>query len=187
MNPADVFAAEQLWWWVSRATGIVALVCLAASVLWGLVLHSRFLGSSATAASLLDLHRWLAGLTVASTLAHMGALVADSFVSFTVADLLVPFASEWKPGPVAWGVLSFWLLAAVQLTSLLRRHVPPKVWRGVHLTSYLALAGGMVHAITAGTDADHPVAIVGLAAITGLVAALTAWRSLVDRSAPVAA
>ena len=187
MTPAELLAAEQLWWWVSRATGIVALVCLAASVVWGLLLHSRFLGSTARASSLNDLHRWLAGLTVASTLAHMGALVADSFVTFTVIDLLVPFASEWQPGPVAWGVASFWLLAAVQVTSMLRRRLPAKLWRGVHLASYLALVAGAVHGITAGTDAGQPAAVVGLAGITALVTALTAWRGLVDRSAPAAA
>ncbi len=187
MTPTEVLAAEQLWWWVSRATGIVALVCMAASVVWGLLLHSRFLGSTATASSLNDLHRWLAGLTVASTLAHMGALVADSFVTFTVVDLIVPFASEWQPGPVAWGIASFWLLAAVQITSMLRRHLPQKIWRGVHLLSYLALVAGAVHGITAGTDADRPAVVIGLAGITTLVVGLTAWRGLVDRSAPAAA
>ncbi len=182
-----MLAAEQLWWWVARATGIVALVAMVASVLWGLLAHSRFLGASARAAALVDLHRWLAGLTVAFTLAHMGALVADSFVTFTAVDLLVPFASEWQPVAVAWGVVSFWLLVVVQVTSLLMRRLPRRLWHLVHLSSYLALAAGAVHGIAAGTDADHPVALVGLAALVGLVTGLTAWRALVDRSAPVAA
>ena len=90
---------------------------------------------------------------------HLGALVADSFVHFGVADLLVPFASSWKSGAVAWGVLAFWLLVAVELSSLMMRRLPRRTWRTIHLTSYLAAVMATVHAFTAGTDADNPLVI----------------------------
>ena len=61
----------------------------------------RALGDKPKAPWLLDLHRHLGGLTVLFTGLHMAALVADSYAQFGLADLLVPFASEWRPGAVA--------------------------------------------------------------------------------------
>ena len=67
-------------------------------MLWGIALATRALGPNPKAPWLLDLHRHLGGLTVLFTGIHMGALVADTYVHFGLADLLVPFASPWKTG-----------------------------------------------------------------------------------------
>ena len=82
MNP-------QFWWYLARATGVMAWGLSTAAVLWGLFLHTRALGKNPTAPWLLDLHRHLGGLTVLFVLAHMSALVADSFVHFGWSELLM--------------------------------------------------------------------------------------------------
>ena len=105
---------------------------------------------------LLDLHRWLGGLAVLFTAAHVGALIADSYVAFDLVDVLVPFAAEWQPGAVAWGVVALWLLLAIEVTSLLMRRIPKRVWRAVHLSSYGLAVMATLHGVTAGTDVGHP-------------------------------
>lgn len=145
MNP-------QLWWHVARASGIVAWLMLTASVLWGVVLATKAFPNRRRPAWLLDLHRWLGGLTLAFVGVHLGALVLDSYISFGIVDLLVPFAADWKPGAVALGVVATWMLVAVQLTSLMMRRLPKRAWRAVHITSYLAFWGTSLHAAAAGTD-----------------------------------
>jgi len=147
---------EQFWWYVSRSAGIAAWALALASVLWGIALATRALGPNPKAPWLLDLHRHLGGLTVLFTGIHMGALVADTYVHFGLADLLVPFASPWKTGAVAWGVIAFWMLLAVELTSLVRNRLPKRLWHGVHLTSYLVAVLATGHMLTAGTDAENP-------------------------------
>ena len=144
---------EHLWWLVARSSGLVAWGLAVASVLWGVALATRALGSRPRAPWLLDLHRHLGGLTVLFAALHVGALVADSYVSFDLVDVLVPFASSWRPGAVAWGVVSLWLLAAVEITSLLMKRIPKLWWRRVHLTSYVVAVAATVHLFTAGTDA----------------------------------
>ena len=67
------------------------------------------------------MHRFLGGAAVTFTGLHVAGLVADSYVHFGVADVLVPGASSWRPGAVAPGVVSLYLLAAVELTSLFMR------------------------------------------------------------------
>ncbi len=142
----------QFWWYLSRASGIVAWLMLTAAVIWGVVLATGAFPEHRRPAWLRDLHTWLGGLSVLFLAVHLVALVADSYVSFGLVDLLVPFASDWKPGAVALGVLAMWLVVAVQVTSLAMRHLPRRAWRVVHLSSYLAFWATSMHAAFTGTD-----------------------------------
>lgn len=147
----------QVWWYLTRATGIVAWALGVASVLWGVALATRAMGNKPRAPWLLDLHRFLGGATVLFVGLHIVALVADSYVHFGVADVLVPMVSDWKPGALAWGIVAMWLLLAIELTSLAMRRLPKRLWRGVHLTAYAVAVLTTIHLLTAGTDATNPV------------------------------
>lgn len=160
----------ELWWYLARATGITAWVASLGSMLAGLALATRALGSRPRGPWLLDLHRGLAGVTVAFTALHVTALVADSYLHFGAAEVLVPFTSGWRPLAVGAGVLAMWLLLAVEVSSLAMRRLPKAVWRAVHLSSHLAAVLATAHALTAGTDAGHPAVV---ATAVGAVAAAT--------------
>ena len=71
--------------------------CSSASVMSGLLLSTRLTKGRPTPAWILDLHRFLGGSAVIFTALHIAGLVADSYVHFGLADLLVPFASSWHP------------------------------------------------------------------------------------------
>lgn len=145
MNP-------QFWWYVTRASGIVAWLMLTGSVVWGVILATKAFPEHRRPAWLLDLHRWLGALTIVFVGLHMGALVADNYVHFDLVDLLVPFASSWRTAAVAVGVIAFWLLVAVQVSSSMMRRLPRRLWRYIHLTSYLTFWLTSIHAALAGTD-----------------------------------
>ena len=168
---------EQVWWYIARSGGIVALILSGASVLWGLLLSSRYLQGGPKPAGLLNLHKFLGGLTVVFSLIHMAGLYFDSFVEFGVAELLIPFRSGWKPVEVAWGVIAFWLLLAVQGTSMVMRRLPRQLWKWIHMASYVLLPLGIVHGITAGTDAGSSWYQLISGGLIGLLAFLTAWRA----------
>jgi methionine sulfoxide reductase heme-binding subunit len=143
---------ERIWWYVARASGLVAWALLAASMLWGLALTTRAFAGRAAPRWLLDLHRWLGGLAVVFVGLHLATIVADSYEHFGVADLLVPMASRWHPGDVAWGVVGVYVLVGVEVTSLLRRRLRPRLWRAVHSLSFPLFVVATVHALLAGTD-----------------------------------
>jgi len=179
---------DHLWWYVARSAGFVTLVSSGVAVVWGLLLSTRLLRDRRLPKWLLDLHRFLGALTVACLALHLGALVADSYVHFGPADLLVPFASSWRPTAVAWGVLAAYLLVVVEVTSLLRRRIPHRWWRAVHLTSFGSFVLSLVHAATAGSDtANWAYAAVAIAlslavAFLAMVRVLEAsWPSLRHR------
>ncbi len=145
----------KLWWYVARASGIVAWVLLGVAVIWGILLATRFLGSKPRPAWVLDLHRWLGGLAVSFTAVHLAGLVADDYVDFGLRELFVPLASSWRPAAVAWGVVAFYLLAAVQVTSLLMKRLPRRVWKWIHMASFALFFVATMHAGMAGTDTGN--------------------------------
>ena len=173
--------SEQLWWYVARSSGIVALGLAGASVIWGLLLGTKLLGGRPGPRWLLDLHRWLGGCTIAFTAVHGIALMLDSYVDFGVVDLLVPGAASWNPSAVAWGVVSMWMLVAVQVSSMFMRRLPRHLWKAIHLLSYLMLWTGIIHGVQAGTDAGNPVYVWSMALMALAVTFLTAYRIVAVR------
>ena len=99
--------SPQLWWYVARAGGLVAYGLLAASILWGLAVSTRLLGRWPAPGWTLDLHRYLGGLALSFSGIHLAALLLDSYIQFDLLDLLVPFASTWRPGALGHGFCSF--------------------------------------------------------------------------------
>lgn len=177
---------EQLWWHVARSSGIVAWALLAATVWIGLALSTRALGKRPAPAWLLDLHRGLGGYAVVLTGVHLVGLVLDSYVDFGLADLLVPGASEWRPGAVAWGVVALYLLVAIEITSLLRRQLSNTAWRRLHATSFPLVIVATIHLLTAGTDARNPVLLGAVLATTMAAAVLTLLRIWLLRQRTIA-
>jgi DMSO/TMAO reductase YedYZ heme-binding membrane subunit len=167
---------------VARASGIIAWLLLTASVIWGVLLSTDAFPTRRRPAWLLDLHRWLGGLTVAFVAAHLAALVADNYTHFDIADLAIPYASQWRPGAVALGVVATWCLVAVELTSLAMRRLPRKLWRGVHLTSYLVFWLASLHAAFAGTDTTNRLYQVTAAVSVAAVAWALAYRLATRRA-----
>jgi hypothetical protein len=139
-------------WYVARAGGLVAWGLLVASMLWGLLYATRLLGRRAAPWWLFGVHRFLGGLALVFVGIHVGALLLDDYVGFGPADVLVPGAAAWHPVAVAWGVVATYALVAVETTSLLRRRLPHRLWRGVHLASYPLFAFATIHALASGTD-----------------------------------
>lgn len=143
---------EKIWWYLARSSGIVAMTLLVASVLWGVLLATRALKPFDRPAWLLDLHRWLGGMALVMTALHMLGLMLDGYISFGAADLLVPGAASYRPLAVALGVLSLYVMIAVQASGYLRRQLSPGVWRAIHVSSYGVVWGAAIHAGLAGTD-----------------------------------
>ena len=143
---------SHFWWYLSRASGIVSWALLTATILWGIFLATRIFKPFDRPAWLLDLHRWLGALTIFGVALHLVALFADSFVEFSVRDLLVPMSTTWRPWAVASGILAMYLLVAVQLSSVVMKKIPKKVWRVIHLTSYLMFCLVTLHSFLAGSD-----------------------------------
>ena len=103
---AQTVVVEQIWWYSSRAAGIVAWVLISLSLFTGMSMSTSGKGRL-PAGWLLDLHRFISALSIVFLTAHMVLLIPDNFVEFGVRELLVPMASTWNPEAVAWGCLLY--------------------------------------------------------------------------------
>ena len=173
-----------VWWYVARSSGLVAWGLAALAVLWGLFLSTKVMGKKVRPNWLLDLHRFLGGLTVVFIAIHLIGLFLDPYVDFGAAQLFVPFASSWSPLAVAWGIVAFYVLLAVEITSLLRKHIPKKWWKAIHMSSYAVFVAGTVHLLTAGTDRHSPILLWTVVGFTIAIAAMTLYRILTPRETP---
>src|SRR5882724_615492 len=161
-TPEEIPMSGQFPWYVARSAGLVAWALLAASVLWGLALSTKILSPKVRPNWILDLHRWLGGLALTFTGVHVGALLLDTYVHFGLVSVLVPFATSWHPVAVAWGVVSLYLLLAVEVTSLLKSRIPKSVWRKTHFASFVLFVTSTVHGLTAGTDTGATMLRIGV-------------------------
>jgi len=168
-------------WYVARSGGIVAWALILLTIVWGLLLATRVLGRRPAPAWLLSLHRYLGALAVAFVGVHVAGVLLDSYTNFGLVNVLVPFTGSWHPLAVAWGIVGMYLLAAIEITSLLRNRMSKRAWHAVHLLSYFLFATTTVHMLTAGTDAkaiitSSAAVLLGVAVTFGSVA-LYLWRT----------
>ena len=175
-----------LSWYIARAAGLTAWSLASAAVLWGLLISSK--ASVRTGrpwpAWTLDLHRYLGGLATIFTLVHVVAVLADPWLHLSVISAVIPFASSWRPGAIAWGIAGLYLLLAVELTSLARARLPRRVWRAVHFASFPLFLSATVHAFTAGSDTSSLLFVVAATAVILAITGLTGWRIRQATTAP---
>jgi predicted ferric reductase len=168
-------------WYIARSGGMIAWVLATASIMWGLALSTRLIKKRGAPAWLLDMHRFLGTLSIIFTFVHLFGLFVDTYTKFGVVKLFVPMKSTYRPGAVAWGIVAFYLMVAVQITSWLMRKMPRKVWHTIHLTSFLLFVFATIHTFYAGADRGN--IMVQWAAFTGvtIVLFLTVFRLLSPR------
>jgi methionine sulfoxide reductase heme-binding subunit len=163
-------------WYASRASGVVALLLLTAVMLLGLLVtrQGRLPGLPRFAVS--GLHRNLSLIAVAFVVVHVLTAVVDGYVNIPITATVVPLASPYERLWLGLGAVSFDLMLAVVVTSLLRRHLSRRVWRAVHLLAYVSWPVAWVHsAFSSGDLRQGPLFVLAIACAVGVVAA-AAWR-----------
>ena len=178
-----IAVTSKLSWYVARSSGIVAWATVTASILWGLTLSSRLVRKRGVPAWLLDLHKYLGTLSLVFVLVHLGGLWTDNFVYFGPSELFVPMKSPWKTGAVAWGIVAFYFLAAIQISSWLMRHMKRRLWHAIHLSSIALWITATVHTFLAGQDRHNTLLQWFVVGSTILVLQLVLFRLITLRSA----
>lgn len=148
--------STQILWFATRGAGVVSLILFSVVACLGLLAVARSQSAWWPRFLTVELHRTLALLSVAFVAIHVLTAVLDPFTHLGIASVLVPLASAYRPLPVAFGVVSLYLVAAVVGTSLVRDRIGHRAWRAVHWTSYASWPLAVEHTLTAGSDAFSP-------------------------------
>jgi predicted ferric reductase len=173
---AIVITSSTPLWYATRATGLVALVLLTASMALGLLSSVRFQRPAWPRFVTVGLHRNLALLALGFTAVHVLTTVLDSFVAIPLQDAFIPFISSYRPIWVGLGAIALDLMLALIITSLLRTRMGLRSWRVVHWTAYLCWPVAVLHGLGTGTDTPVRWVLVLTACCVLAVTGLTIWR-----------
>ncbi len=174
-------ASTTLTWYVARAGGMVAFGLLTLAIVLGLALSGHAQLKSWPRFAVEDVHRFLGLLTGIFIAVHALALFLDTYLPFSLINLLVPGTAAYRPFATALGVVGAELLFAVALTNRYRKRLPHRLWRRVHYLNFAVWALALVHGIAAGTDTRTGWGMLFYAVSAGSVTGLTAWRVLRSR------
>jgi hypothetical protein len=166
----------QVLWYVTRSSGLVSLVLLTASVVLGILTTVRIGTNRWPRFAFQDLHRRVSFLAVVMVGLHVVTTVSDSYAPIGWLAVVVPFNSPYRRLWLSLGTISVDLLLAVTISSMLRRWISHRAWRGLHWLAYLSWPLAVVHSLGTGTD---PRMDWVLTLVVGCVAAVVvagAWR-----------
>ena len=144
-------------WNILRAAGIGSYIMFFLSVTWGLVATTSPFGKRIAKPSATLIHQFLSTCGLVLLGIHLGGLLLDRFIVFSVADLLVPMRSTYRPVATAAGILAMYGTVFVIVTSWLRRPLGAARWRRTHLLAVPIFTLALLHGILAGTDTARPV------------------------------
>jgi DMSO/TMAO reductase YedYZ heme-binding membrane subunit len=163
-------------WYATRATGLMALVLLTLTMVFGMTTTTRARARNWPGFAQQEMHRRISILSVVFVGLHVLTSVMDTFVNIPLAAVVIPFTSKYQGFWVGVGAIALDLMIAVFVTSLLRERMRPATWRAVHWLAYLSWPVALAHTFGMGTDAGEGWVIV-LGIVCGLsVAAAFGWR-----------
>lgn len=167
-----------LSWEVARVGGVIAYLLVAASVAVGMLVSLKLRSSRWPRFVTTELHRYITMLALAFSAIHGLSVWLDPFTGFTPAEVLIPFASHYRPLWVALGILAGYVLLAVWASEYVRGRIGYAWWRRLHFGAFGVFALATVHGIATGSDTASPWGLAVYALPVGVVLVLVAWRLL---------
>ncbi len=147
-------AGPSVYWYLTRSTGAVALLLLSLAIALGVIDVQRWSSPRWPRFVVDSLHRNVSLLAMVFLVLHILTSVLDSFASIPLIDAVVPFVGSYRPFWLGLGAVSFDLLLAVVITSLLRQRMGFASWRAVHWLTYASWPVALLHGFGTGSDAN---------------------------------
>jgi predicted ferric reductase len=141
-------------WYITRAAGWVAYMLLWFSVVWGLAIPTKFFEKILSPTFAVDFHEYLSLLAIGFVILHVSVLMIDQYLPFSIAQVLFPFVSPYRPFWVGLGVIGAYLSALVTVTFYLRKRIGQKRFKQIHVWSMVGYLGVVLHAFFSGSDSS---------------------------------
>jgi sulfoxide reductase heme-binding subunit YedZ len=139
-------------WYLMRASGVVSLLLLTLVSALGVATTSRLRPGRVPRFVTLGLHRNISLLAVVFLTVHVLTAIIDPDATVRAVAVILPLPSHRYGLWLGLGALALDLIIALVVTSLLRQHLSPRIWRALHYLAYLAWPIALVHGAAIGTD-----------------------------------
>jgi hypothetical protein len=146
--------APKIYWYLSRASGIVSYSILWVSMALGLGITNKMARLWPGAPSAFAIHQYTSLLGLAFAVYHGLVLMGDHFVDFSLPRLIVPFSIAYETFWVGLGQLCFYIWLLVVMSFYIRQRIGQKTWRMIHYANFVIYGMAFLHGIMSGTDSD---------------------------------
>ncbi len=163
-------------WYLARGTGLVSIVLLTIVMVLGVTEVQRWARDGWPRLVIAGLHKNVSLLVVAFLALHIVSSVLDPYVSISWVAAFVPFTSPYRPLWLGLGAVTFDLLLALVITSLLRGRIGHRTWRTIHWAAYASWPIAFVHGLGTGSDGRVGWVVVLDLVCLGAVLAAVIWR-----------
>jgi len=169
---------HQVFWFASRAFGIIAMILLGISVAVGLAMSGRLARRPGLPAKLKRFHESSTLVTLGLIVAHAGLLLFDGYLRPGLAGITLPFALGYRPMFTGIGIIAGWLAAILGLSFYARKWIGVKTWRFMHRFTIVVYLLALGHVVGSGTDARSWWMIAMLTALTAPIVFGFTYRML---------
>jgi sulfoxide reductase heme-binding subunit YedZ len=171
------------WWLASRASGLVALALLTATVLAGLTLGGKLARRPGLARALRTTHEHTAVAGLIAVGVHGATLLGDAYLRPGLSGVLLPGVIDYRPVGVGLGIVAGYLAVILGLSFPLRRRIGQRRWLVAHRFTLVAYGMAVAHTLVAGTDAASAWVFWPLLGSVAVALALTGARIMGGRHA----
>jgi predicted ferric reductase len=168
-------------WYITRSAGWIAYFLLWFSTVWGLILPTKFFSKVLSPTFTFDFHEYISLLAIGFTLLHIGILMFDQYLPYSLTQILFPFLSPYRPFWVGIGVLGFYLMLLVTVTFYLRQRIGQKKFKAIHTLSLVSFLGVVLHSFFSGTDSSLGIVQIVYLGTFLVVVFLTAYWLIIGR------
>ena len=144
--------SANIFWYISRAAALTAYLLFFVNIVLGLGMKLRFLDRVFARWRAADLHQFTALLGMALVGLHIFSLLGDTYYTYTLKQLLIPFTALYRAGWTAWGIVGFYGLLIVTFSCYFRKFIGQNTWRAINFASFGLFWAIIFHAIKTGTD-----------------------------------
>jgi predicted ferric reductase len=169
-------ADSRVYWYMARSAGIVAYLLLWGSVAAGIMVGNKLLNGLVRPAVVYEVHKTLSILALIVGMFHGFILLGDSYMNFSLLDLLIPFRSPYQPFAVG-----LYLTAILVASFYIKKRIGHRTWRLLHFTSFGVWIMASLHGIMAGTDTQSIVMKMMYAVAVVSVGYLLTYRIFVEK------
>lgn len=144
-------------WYVSRSSACLGFSMLWLSIFLGLAVRTPVLNKFIKPAYSLGAHRWISLQALFFSFIHGTSLLFDNYINFGWKNVFIPFYplrenSIIDGNLLSLGIMGFYAMVIMIVTSYIRRHIPYHVWRSLHFLNVGLYIAVVIHALYMGTD-----------------------------------
>lgn len=156
--------SSKYFWLFARASGIAAFIFLTIGILYGMGMSTRSAYKIMRPPLAMEIHQTINVISLVAVIAHFTSLFFDNYFHLQLSEAFIPFLIK-RPFTselgldftyaIGFGIIAFYLIMLLVVTSLIRKKISIKLWRKIHYTSLLTYWIFVLHAITSGSDSKE--------------------------------